>query len=62
MYPMPKLADYGTAIETYDGDPRNPGDYNWRAHRVWIAPVCLHFSHRVIALADLFRRNNVKPI
>ncbi|MCJ1390586.1 hypothetical protein MMC18_003446 [Xylographa bjoerkii] len=38
MYPMPKLADFGMAIETYDGDPRNPAAYKSRAISRWMAP------------------------
>ncbi|MCJ1398565.1 hypothetical protein MMC11_001765 [Xylographa trunciseda] len=38
MYPMPKLADFGMARETYDGDPNNPDKLNWVAHPVWKAP------------------------
>ena len=38
---MPKLADYGMAIETYDGDPQNPAEYTARAISLYKAPVYL---------------------
>ena len=38
---MPKLAGYGVAIETYEGDLRNPGVYNSRAIPLFIVPVIL---------------------
>ncbi|MCJ1386297.1 hypothetical protein MMC17_009423 [Xylographa soralifera] len=38
MYPLPKLADYGQAIETYDGDPENPAEYRSAGISLWMAP------------------------
>ncbi|MCJ1286837.1 hypothetical protein MMC26_006183 [Xylographa opegraphella] len=61
MYPMPKLADYGLAIEAPEGDVGNPGADDTPGVAMFMAPVYLPTPARDrTEVANPFARNSTE--